>query len=143
MTKRWRIKLSDREIAGKLLMRLANHPDWPHCQFCLSWAYDYDSDFLIALAEDLGLSKAPSEPYFRRLRKICRHLEAYGLLYGRVSSCHAEYIGEPKMLKSYRFGKEEYALRLAPEKHPHYKPMGLVETELKFLLDRAYPRSEP
>ena len=123
-------------------MRLAHHPDHPHHKFCLCWSYEYDANFLIELARDLGVEKLPGEYYLRRLGRICRHLEKFGLLYGRLSSCHAEYLGEPRMLKEYRFGKEEYAWRLAPEKYPHYKPMGLVETELKFLLDRAYPRRE-
>lgn len=132
------IPQSDREIAGKILMRLANHPD-DQDRFCLSWCYEYDSNFLIALAEDLGITKIKGESYLRRLRKICRHLELFGILAGHVSSCHAEYLGEPRVLKSYRFGDHAYAWRLAPEKHDHYKPMGKTETELEFLLDRAYP----
>ncbi len=136
---RYRIKLTDRVIAGRLLMRLANHPVNHHSQFCLSWAYEYDTDFLLALAKDLELPDGfNGESLLRRLRKVCRRLEVYGVLSGRVSSCHKEYIGEPIVLKSYRFGSQDYAVRLAPEKYPHYKPMGKTETELKILLDRVY-----
>lgn len=132
---RHRIKLTDREIAGKLLMRLARHPDGHPDRFCLSYAYEYDSNFLSALAEDLGLRGSfPAPSYLRRLQRVCRKLEAAGILWGRVSSCHAEYLGEPRTLKSYGFAKPGYACRLAPEKWPHYKPMGKVETELEFLL---------
>lgn len=136
MAKRHRIPLSDREIAGKLLMRLARHKPG---RFCLSWVYDYDTDFLLDLAKDLNLAKAfPADSYMNRLRRICRRLEIYGLLAGRVSSCHAEYLGEPRTLKSYQFGNHSYAFRLAPDLYPHYTPMGLASTELEILLDRVY-----
>jgi hypothetical protein len=141
---RHRIPLSDREIAGKLLMRLARHPAGQHrTRFCLSWFYEDDADFLLALAKDLELPDAfPGGPYVRRLQRICRHLESWGVLYGRLSTCHAEYLGEPRMLKSYGFAKEEYAWRLAPDLHSHYTPMGLVSTELAFILRRAYPEPD-
>lgn len=135
-SKRHRIPLSDREIAAKLLMRLANHPDEHDC-FCLSWVYDYDVNFLIELAKDLGITEFPSKSYIRRLRRVCRKLELGGILYGRVRSCQAVYLGEPRTLKSYQFADPSYACRLSPERHPHYKPMGKVETELDFLLDRC------
>lgn len=142
MAKRNRIPLSDREIAGKLLLRLARHPEPHHDQFCLDWYYDYDREFLCALAKDINLPKGfPSESYFNRLRKICRRLQVYGILAGRVLPCHADSMGEPRVLKSYWFGNPGYACRLAPDLHPHYTPMGEVETELDFLLDRAYPRN--
>lgn len=139
MPKRYRIPLTDRTIAGALLLRLANHPQEHHDQFCLDYTYDYDCEFLAALARDLGVPNAPSKPYIRRLQRICRHLQACGILHGRLSSCHKEYIGEPAVLKSYEFGEPGYAARLAPERHPYYKPMGKVQTELDFLLDRCYP----
>jgi hypothetical protein len=135
-----RIPLSDREIAGKLMMRLARHPVAHHHEFCISWCYDYDSDFLLALAEDIGLpSGFPTKSYFNRLRRICRHMEFYGLLSGRVSSCRKEYLGEPRVLKSYEFSDPGYAFRLAPDLWPHYRPIARPEHELDFLLDRAYP----
>jgi hypothetical protein len=140
MATRNRIPLSDREIAGKLLLRLARHPVPHHDRFCLCWVYDYDCDFLMALAADLNLPKNfPTTSYLNRLRRVCRRLEVCGLLSGRVSSCHAEYLGEPRVLKSYEFGDPGYAFRLAPDLHPHYTPIGKVETELDFLLDRVYP----
>ena len=137
---RHRIPKSDREIAGKLLMQLANHPHPCHDEFCLSWCYEYDTDFLLALAKDIGLPGGfPGESYLNRLRKICRHLQTCGILAGRIRSCHAEYIGEPRSLKTYEFADPAYAWRLAPQKHTHYKPMGKPEWELDFLLERAYP----
>src|ERR1700722_2166417 len=136
--KRHRIPFSDRHIAGKILMTLAHHH---YDQFCLCWVYDYDHEFLTKLAAAIPLPKSfPSEPYLNRLRKICRKLEAYGILSGTVMSCQREYIGEPKTLKRYQFGSGDYETRLAPDKYPHYKPMGKVETELDFLLERAYPK---
>lgn len=130
-----RIKLTDREIAGKLLIRLARHPDGHPNRFCLSYIYDYDTNFLSALAKDIGLpSNFPATSYLRRLQRVCRKLEVAGILYGRVSSCYAEYLGEPRTLKIYEFTDPSYAFRLAPEKWPRYKPMGKVETELDFLL---------
>jgi hypothetical protein len=139
---RYRIPMNDREIAGAILLRLANHPESHHDRFCLSYAYDYDAAFIGALADDLGLQDIPSGSFIRRLRKVCRHLEMCGILSGRITSCHAEYLGEPRMLKSYTFSNPSYALRLAPEKWPNYKPMGKVETELKILLDRCYQEDE-
>ena len=61
------------------------------------------------------------------------------MLYGKVTSCHKEYIGEPVMLKAWRFAKEEYAWRLAPDKHKWYKPQYDVEFEIKYLLGKAFP----
>jgi hypothetical protein len=48
-------------------------------------------------------------------------------------------MGEPTVLKSYCFADPSYAKRLAPEKWPHYTPMGRTEVELDILLDRAWP----
>jgi hypothetical protein len=139
---RHRIPLSDREIAGLILMRLARHPISHHDSFCLSMAYDYDQEFLFALARDISLpSGFPVKSYLSRLRRICRRLELSGILAGRTSSCHAEYLGEPRVLKSYRFSDPGYSWRLAPDLWPHYTPMGKAETELEIFLDRAYPPS--
>lgn len=132
-----RINATDRHIAGQLLMGLANHSQ---NSFCLSWVYDDDTEFLSALAKAIPVpQKFPGNSFLNRLRKVCRQLEVGGILYGRVSSCHKEYLGEPRTLKNYRFSDPGYAKRLAPHRHPHYRPMGKVETELDFLLDRAYP----
>lgn len=133
------IKKTDREMAAAVLMRLARHPTEHHDSFCLSWFYDYDSEYLIAVEKDLGLKNIPGQPFIRRLQKVCRRLEAVGILSGRISSCHKEYMGEPKVLKSYCFADPSYAWRLAPEKWPHYTPMGRTEVELDILLDRAWP----
>jgi hypothetical protein len=123
-------------------MRLANHPVEHHDSFCLSWFYDYDIEYLSAVAKDLGLGNIMVDPFIRRLQKVCRRLEAVGILSGCISSCHKEYIGEPSVLKSYCFSDAGYAFRLAPEKWPHYKPMGRVEVELELFLDRAFPSDE-
>jgi len=130
-----KIQATDRKIAGFILMRLARHPEE---RFCLNYFYEYDSDFLIGIQGDLGIDKISGDSLIRRLRKVCRQLEAYGILAGRLSSCHKEYIGEPTMLKSYSFCEPGYACRLAPDLHPHYKPMGKAETELNIFLDRAF-----
>jgi len=139
---RFTIKKTDREIAAAILMRLANHPSGHHDSFCLLWYYDYDIEYLSAVAKDLGLENIPGRPFIRRLQKVCRRLEAVGILSGRISSCHKEYIGEPTVLKSYCFADPAYAWRLAPEKWPHYKPMGRSEVELELFLDRAFPINE-
>lgn len=135
--KRNRIPMSDRDIAGHILMGLARHEQ---DGFCLNWFYDYDIEFLSDLSKSMSLPPSfPTDSLLNRLRKVCRHMEACGLLCGRVASCHKEYIGEPTVLKKYRLGNGSWAMRLAPEKYPHYKPMGRAETELDLLLDHAYP----
>lgn len=137
---RARIAITDREIAGVILMTLARHRS---SSFCLSYVYDYDTEFLCAVAKALNVPPGfPGASFIRRLQKVCRHIEKCDLLAGKVSSCHKEYIGEPTILKSYQFSNPGYACRLAPEKHPHYRPMGKVETELNFLLYYAYPDGE-
>lgn len=130
---------TDREIAAAILRKLARHPNG--CSsFCLSTAYEYDANFLGEVASELGVTtKVESKRFIRKLASVCRQLENAGVLCGRVSSCHAEYLGEPRVLKSYWFGDAGYACRLAPETHPHYTPMGSAEVELSILLDRAYP----
>lgn len=134
------IDKTDREIAAAILRTLARHPDRYH-SFCLSTAYEYDINFLGAVADALNATKVDSKRFLRKLSSVCRRLENAGVLYGRVSSCHAEYIGEPRVLKSYQFADAAYACRLAPERHPHYKPMGGEDVELSILLDYAYPES--
>jgi hypothetical protein len=137
---RHRVPCSDRRVAAAILARLARHPVAHHDRFCLSWSYDYDCDYLFAVARDLGLPAGfPADSFLRRLRRVCRRLEVYGLLAGRVASCHAEYLGEPRTLKSYTFGKSTYHERLAPDLFPWYTPLMSPEGELDFLLDRAFP----
>lgn len=143
MAERFRIPLSNRDIAGHLLMRLARHPIDHHDTFALSEVYDYDAEFLFSLAKDMEIPSAfPWRSYIDRLRKVCRELERSGLLWGRTSSCHAEYMGEPRTLKQYGFSNPSYACRLSPERHEQYKPMMSPENELEFLLDRLYPRKD-
>jgi hypothetical protein len=137
MAKRHRIPHSDHDIGCKLLLRLARHTTR---SFCLFTFYDYDIEFLAGLTEDLGLPASfPSKSLIRRLKRVCRGLENCGVLRGRVSSCHKEYIGEPVMLKSYRFGSDDYLLRLAPDLFPHYTPMMTPQNEASFLVSRAFP----
>ncbi len=134
---RHRINLTDREIAGKVLMALARRGEG----FCLFWFYENDVDFMCDLGKEMGLpGNFPGDSLTNRLKKVVRRLVQVGILYGRTSSCQAEYIGEPRVLRKYDFAEPGYACRLAPEKYPHYKPMGKVETELSIFLDRAYPR---
>ena len=138
--KRHRIHLSNRQIAGYILMRLAHHPIECHNKFTLDTTYDYDADFLCALTKDMKIQNGfPWKSYIRRLRSVCRELERSGLLSGRVTSCHKEYLGEPRTLKEYQFGNPSYAYRLNPKKHPHYTAMMTPENELSFLLDYPYP----
>lgn len=130
------MRIKDRDTAAAVLMTLARHKQE---SFCLCFVYDYDSEFLEAVAKKIGARAEGCEKFLRRLRRVCRRLEQAGILSGRLSSCHKEYIGEPHVLKSYQFS-EPYQFRLAPDLHPHYEPMGKVETELSILLDRAYPQ---
>lgn len=136
MAKRNRIKASDREIAGHFLRLLARHK---HEYVCLDACYDDDVAFLSELSKAIGLpSGFPWPSLQRRLQKVCRRLQAHGIIYGRVASSHAMYLGEPKVLKRYGFGDPGYAMRLAPDLYPHYKPMGDSSVELKIFLDRAF-----
>lgn len=133
------VRVDGRKAAETILMELARHQEG-NFSFCCSFVYDYDSDFLEKVAEKLGLISIGCKPFLSRIQRVCRKLEQYGILSGRVSSCHAEYIGEPRVLKKYCFGDHSYAMRLAPDLWPNYRPMGQVETELDFLLRNAFPR---
>lgn len=137
--RRHRIPLSDREIAGKLLLRLARHT---RHAFCLCEFYDDDLKLLCDLAKDLGLPENfPMKSYMRRLRRVCNSLCDFGILGGQVRSCHKEYLGEPVVLKEYELAEPSYAFRLAPDLYPHYRPMGSVEGELDFML-RFYGKED-
>lgn len=127
-------RISDRKVAEAILFCLARHEQG---SFCCSYFYDYDSDFLDAVAKHAGVpmtTKATS--WTRRVARVARRLQNAGILSGRVSSCHAEYIGEPKTLKSYSFFDPGYAFRIAPDLYPNYNPMGRPEVEVEFLLER-------
>ena len=127
-------RVSDREVAAAILHCLARHEPG---SFCCHWHYDYDIDFLNAVAERVGLAKEANVfSWCRRMARVCRRLQEVGVLSGRVSSCHAEYIGEPRALKSYVFSNPSYACRIAPDLHPHYTPLMRPESEVEFLLER-------
>lgn len=130
-------RVSDREVAAAILHCLARHEPG---SFCCYWFYDYDIEFMNAVAVRVGIGKeANNNSWCERMARVCRRLQNAGILSGRVCSCHAEYIGEPRSLKSYRFSDPSYAWRIAPELYPHYKPMGSAEVEVDFLLERLYP----
>lgn len=127
-------RVTDREVAAAILYCLARHEPG---SFCCYWFYDYDIDFLNAVAARVGLEKeANGFSWCRRMARVCRRLQNARILSGRLVSCHAEYIGEPQMLKSYEFSDPGYARRIAPDLYPNYKPMGRPEVEVEFLLDR-------
>ena len=132
------IRINGREAASAILMELARHKDG-RFSFCCSFAYDDDSDFLEKVAAKLGMTNMNCDQFLSRIRRVCRKLEAAGILGGRLLSCHAEYLGEPRVLKRYEFGDHGYAMRLAPDLWPHYRPMGKAEVELDYLLDKAFP----
>jgi len=127
-------RISDREVAAALLYCLARH-EWG--SYCVSWCYDYDSEFLEAVAKKCGASMGTNAmSWIRRVSRVSRRLQQVGILSGRVSSCHAEYLGEPRVLKRYEFADPGYAWRLAPDRAPHYTPMMKPEHELEFLMER-------
>jgi len=130
------MKIDHRKVCREVIIRLANH-NWPTVS--LDYAYDYDTDFIHDVAEKCGWASHKPHLVLRRLQEAFRRLEAVGVLYGRVSACHREYIGEPPTLKAWRFAKEEYGWRIAPEKHPWYRPQYSVEFEIEYLLEKAFP----
>jgi hypothetical protein len=135
------VRVNGRKAAGVILMELARHKEG-RFGFCCSFAYDDDSEFLTRVAEKLGVVSMACNPFLSRIQRVCRKLEQYGILGGRLLSCHAEYIGEPRMLKRYEFADHEYAMRLAPDLWPKYTPMGRAEAELDYLLRHAFPVPE-
>jgi hypothetical protein len=133
--------MNHRKVAEVILMELARHKEG-RFSFCCSFAYDDDSDFLNKVAERLGLLEMGCKPFLSRIQRVCRKLEQWGILGGQLLSCHAEYFGEPRVLKRYEFGDHGYAMRLAPDLWPNYKPMGRAEVELEILLERPFPRKQ-
>lgn len=134
--KRHKILKTDPEIAAVVLQALS---DSEHDRFCLFWFYDYDIKFLREVADRLGCKEIPTESLIRRLRKVVNRLCAVGILWGKVSSCHKEYLGEPVTLKSYQFTDPAYKWRLNPKSGPHYKNPYPPSFELNYLVGRAYP----
>lgn len=135
------VRIDGRTAAAAILTTMARH-ETGGFKFCLSFFYDYDAEFLNAVAEKLGLLHMGCGQFLSRLRSVVRKLEDAGVIYGTLKSCHKEYIGEPVVLKSYGFPDHGYAMRLAPDLWPNYKPMGRAEVELEMFLDRAYPKKE-
>ena len=135
-----KVRMDGRKAAAAILRQLARHKEG-NFEFCCSFCYDDDSEFLEKVAKELGMIDVDCEAFTSRLQRVCRRLEQCGILGGTLRSCHAEYLSEPRVLKRYEFADHAYAMRLAPDLWPRYRPMGSVETELEFLLDRAYPPS--
>lgn len=135
------VRMNGRKAAEAILMELARHKDG-RFSFCCSFAYDDDSDFLNRVAEKIGMASMACVPFLSRIQRVCRKLEQYGVLGGQLLSCHAEYLGEPRVLKRYEFADHGYAMRLAPDLWPNYKPMGRVEVELDYLLRNAFPKKD-
>ena len=135
------VRMNGRKAAEVILMELARHRKG-RFSFCCSFAYDDDSEFLNNVAERLSLVSMACNPFLSRIQRVCRKLEQYGILGGQLLSCHAEYIGEPRVLKRYEFADHGYAMRLAPDLWPNYKPMGRTETELDYLLRHAFPKKD-
>jgi len=134
------MRIDHKQVCRECIIRLAHH-NWP--TVCLDYIYDYDVDFIHDVAEKCGWLAHKPHLVLRRLRDAFRKLEAAGVLYGRISSCHKEYIDEPATLKAWRFAKEEYGWRLAPSKYPWYTPQYTVEFEIEYLLGKAFPEPEP
>lgn len=132
-------RLKSRDVAAAILMELARHEEGGN-RFCCSFFYDYDSDFLSRVAERLGVLKMGCTPFLRRVSRVARELEQCGILSGYLCSCHAEYIGEPRVLKRYEFANHSHECRLAPDLNKHYKSDVTPEWELDYLLDRVYPK---
>lgn len=131
-------RMNGRQAAAALLLGLARHRKGSF-SFCCSFAYDDDSELLSNVADQLEMTGMNCNAFTSRLQRICRKLEEAGILYGSLKNCHAEYLGEPRVLKRYEFSNHAYAMRLAPDLWPNYTPMMGVDTELEMLLDRAYP----
>lgn len=136
-----RTRIPTREVAAAILMTLARHKEGHH-EFCCNFFYDYDSDFLSDVCDKLNAHHLTVNQIISKVKRACKKLEEAGILAGNMVCCHAEYLGEPRMLKKYEFADYSYALRLAPELHPHYKPMGKVEVELDYLLSKAFRDQE-
>lgn len=127
-------RVSDREVAAAILHCLARHRS---PSFCCSFFYDDDAEFLDSVAKRAGVSMfLTTAAWTRRVHRVARRLQYAGILSGRVFSCHAEYIGEPRILKSYEFADPSYAWRIAPDLHPHYTQLMRPESEVEFLLER-------
>ena len=131
------VRMDGRKAAAAIMQQLARHRKG-NFSFCCSFCYDDDSDFLSAVAEQLGMADVGCYAFTSRLQRVCRHLEQCGILVGELRNCHAEYLGEPRVLKRYEFADHSYAIRLAPDLWPNYTPMGRTEVELEILLERAY-----
>ena len=130
--------MNGRKAAAAILQQLARHKQG-NFSFCCNFFYDDDSEFLSAVADRLGMTNMGGLEFTSRLQRVCRHLENCGILAGTLRNCHAEYIGEPRVLKRYEFSDHFYAMRLAPDLWPRYKPLGCPETELNWLLENVYP----
>ena len=136
-----KIRINGRKAAEAILLELARHKEG-RFSFCCSFSYDDDSDFLNRVAERLGVVSMACKPFLSRIQRVCRRLEQCGVLGGQLLSCHAEYLGEPRVLKRYEFADHGYAMRLAPDLYPNYKPSGTPEGELQYLLRHAYPSKD-
>lgn len=126
-------QVSEREIAINLVMQFA---EWDWVRFSMLGFYDDDIEFVDGLAERLGV--IADKAYLAKVTKVVRRLENYGVLIGRMSSNHKEYIGEPAKQKSYWL--EPGKARLIRKGQTDYTMTPLGETE--FLLRRAYPKPE-
>ena len=132
------MRMDGRKAAAAILQQLALHSQG-NFSFCCSFYYDDDSEFLSAVADRLGMVDVGCHAFTSRLQRVCRRLEQCGILAGSLRSCHAEYLGEPRVLKRYEFADHGYAMRLAPNLWPQYTPMGSAKVELEILLERSYP----
>ena len=132
------VRMDGRKAAAAIMQQLARHKRG-NFSFCCSFYYDDDSVFLESVAQQLGMVHMECDGFTSRLQRVCRRLEQCGILAGTLRSCHADYLGEPRVLKRYEFSDHSYAMRLAPDLWPNYTPMGRTEVELEILLERAYP----
>jgi hypothetical protein len=128
-------RIKSKDLARAIIVSLAHHhSDY----FCVFNFYDYDMEFVDAVAKRIGQERCPIDRLLNAMRRVCRQLENCGVLYGRVSSCHKEYLGEPTRLKSYRFANPAYKWRINPESNPDYKGEYSVDFEIDWLVEKAY-----
>ena len=129
-------RIKGRDLARAIIVSLANHSQ---DSFCINGFYDYDMEFIYSVANRIGHDNFSWNHLLGAMRRVCRRLEARGVLAGRISSCHAEYIGEPRVLKSYCFSNPSYRWRINPDSAPHYKGEYSPEFEIEWLVEKAYP----
>ena len=132
-------QVTEREFAVALCLEFAEPST---VSFALHGFYDDDQEFLLALADRLGLPC--NQPFIRKLTKVVRRLVNFGVFHSRMSRTAKEYIDEPAKINKYwmRNGKQDLIRAAADEAARERRHLMTPEGEVSFLLRHAYPEDK-